>query len=112
MMRKVMGILKKWLRKSFVSRPEKMPVETSAKTETKTGKGSLLERLEAYLLAHYDFRFNVLTEQTEYRRKGEDVFRQMEQRTLNTFCIDARNRGINCWDKDVSRLLLSEKVAA
>ena len=111
MMRKVMGILKKWLRKSLVSRPEKMPVETSAKTETKTGKGSLLERLEAYLFARYDFRFNVLTEQTEYRRKGENLFRQMEQRTLNTFCIDARNRGINCWDKDVSRLLLSEKVA-
>ena len=88
-----------------------MTVETSIKKETKTGKGSLLERLEAYLLAHYDFRFNVLTEQTEYRRKGENLFRQMEQRTLNTLCIDARYRGINCWDKDVSRLLLSEKVA-
>ena len=111
MIRKVMGILKKWLEKSVLSRPEKMTVETSIKKETKTGKGSLLERLEAYLLAHYDFRFNVLTEQTEYRRKGENVFRQMEQRTLNTLCIDARYRGINCWDKDVSRLLLSEKVA-
>ena len=112
MMRKVMGILKKWLEKRVLSRPEKMMVETSIKKETKTGKGSLLERLEAYLLAHYDFRFNVLTEQTEYRRKGENLFRQMEQRTLNTLCIDARYRGINCWDKDVSRLLLSEKVAA
>ena len=111
MIRKVMGILKKWLEKSVLSRPEKMTVETSIKKETKTGKGSLLERLEAYLLAHYDFRFNVLTEQTEYRRKGENLFRQMEQRTLNTLCIDARYRGINCWDKDVSRLLLSEKVA-
>ena len=112
MMRKVVGILKKWLEKRVLSRPEKMTVETSIKKETKTGKGSLLERLEAYLLAHYDFRFNVLTEQTEYRRKGENLFRQMEQRTLNTLCIDARYRGINCWDKDVSRLLLSEKVAA
>ena len=112
MIRKVMGILKKWLEKSVLSRPEKMTVETSIKKETKTGKGSLLERLEAYLLVHYDFRFNVLTEQTEYRRKGENLFRQMEQRTLNTLCIDARYRGINCWDKDVSRLLLSEKVAA
>ena len=111
MIRKVMGILKKWLEKRVLSRPEKMTVETSIKKETKTGKGSLLERLEAYLLAHYDFRFNVLTEQTEYRRKGENLFRQMEQRTLNTLCIDARYRGINCWDKDVSRLLLSEKVA-
>ena len=112
MIRKVMGVLKKWLEKSVLSRPEKMTVEAPIKKETKTGKGSLLERLEAYLLAHYDFRFNVLTEQTEYRRKGENLFRQMEQRTLNTLCIDARYRGINCWDKDVSRLLLSEKVAA
>ena len=74
-----MGILKKWLKKSVLSRPEKMTVETSIKKETKTGKGSLLERLEAYLLAHYDFRFNVLTEQTEYRRKGENLFQQQRK---------------------------------
>jgi predicted P-loop ATPase len=29
---------------------------------------------------------------------------------LNTLCIDARGQGINCWDKDVSRLLLSQKI--
>ena len=71
----------------------------------------MFDKLEAYLFASYDFRFNVLTEQTDYRRKGEGAFRQVEQRTLNTLCIDARSQGINCWDKDVSRLLLSEKIA-
>lgn len=32
------------------------------------------------------------------------------QRDLNTFCLEARTGGINCWDKDVSRLLHSRKV--
>ena len=72
---------------------------------------SLLQRLEEYLFGRYEFRFNVLTEQAEYRKAGEGVFFQVDQRVLNTLCMEAREAGINCWDKDVSRLLLSCKVA-
>ena len=63
--------------------------------------------MEIYLFKVYDFRFNVLTEQTEYRKKGESVFHLVDQRVLNTLCMKVRKQGINCWDKDVSRLLLS-----
>ena len=35
----------------------------------------------------------------------------MDQRALNTLCIEARSQGINCWDKDVSRLMCSQKIA-
>ena len=70
----------------------------------------MLEKLEKYLFKEYDFRFNVLTEQTEYRKKGEGVFHMVDQRVLNTLCMKARKQGINCWDKDVSRLLLSEQI--
>ena len=71
---------------------------------------TMLQRLETYLSDKYDFRFNVLTEQTEYAPKTETSYQMIDQRTLNTFCIDARSQGINCWDKDVSRLLLSQKI--
>ena len=44
--------------------------ETQVKKETKSQKSSLLEDLESYLFDNYDFRFNVLIEQTEFRKKG------------------------------------------
>ena len=111
MFEKMMKILKKWFGKKSVSVVENVPVETQVKNETKTRKSTLLDDLETYLFARYDFRFNVLTEQTEYALKGESGFQLVDQRVLNTLCIDARVHGINCWDKDVSRLLLSQKIA-
>lgn len=72
---------------------------------------SILEKLEIYLFGKYDFRFDVLTEQTEFRPNGKGNFRSVDQRVLNTLCMEARKQGINCWDKDVSRLLLSERIA-
>lgn len=79
-------------------------------TKKEIHPSTMLQRLETYLSDKYDFRFNVLTEQTEYAPKTETSYQMIDQRTLNTFCIDARSHGINCWDKDVSRLLLSQKI--
>ena len=107
MMKKVMELWKKWLGKRDVSVVENVAKEISIKTEKNVRKSSLLEDLEIYLFKVYDFRFNVLTEQTEYRKKGESVFHLVDQRVLNTLCMKVRKQGINCWDKDVSRLLLS-----
>ena len=111
MMKKLMEILKKWFGKRNVEVSAKQTVETPMKAEVKTKKNSLLESLENYLFSHYDFRFNVLTEQTEYSPKNPTDFNLVDQRTLNTLCIEARNQSINCWDKDVSRLMCSKKIA-
>ena len=105
-----MELWKKWFGEKNVSEVKNESVEASMKTETNPRKSSLLEDLETYLFAKYDFRFNVLTEQTEYRKKGECVFHLVDQRVLNTLCMKARKQGINCWDKDVSRLLLSDQI--
>ena len=86
-------------------------ITTAAKAKQTPQKSSLLEDLETYLFSNYNFRFNVLTEQTEYSFKNEEVFHLVDQRALNTFCMEARKKGINCWDKDVSRLLLSQQIA-
>ena len=34
----------------------------------------------------------------------------ISQRTLNSLCLEARARHINCWDKDVSRFVNSEQM--
>ena len=73
---------------------------------------NMLVALQCFLTARYDFRYNLLTEQTEYRGKEvpDEEYAMVAQRDLNTFCLEARSGGINCWDKDVSRLLHSKKV--
>ena len=108
-------IWKKWFGKKGVetSLNETMDVsvKTREKAETTFKNSSLLDNLEACLFDRYDFRFNVLTEQTEYAPKGTSTYELVDQRVLNTLCLVARKNGINCWDKDVSRLLLSQEIA-
>ena len=111
MIRKLMIFLKEWLGKSVVSNSEMMSVVDLNPVVEKQKKSGLLQTLEDYLFSVYDFRFNVLTEQTEYAPKAKTDFRLVDQRVLNTLCMDARKQGINCWDKDVSRLLHSQKIA-
>ena len=111
MIKKMMDLLKKWFEKKNTTMTANETKETPVKKETKSRKSSLLEDLENYLFDNYDFRFNVLTEQTEFRKKSGNTFRIVDLRILNTFCMEARKQDINCWDKDVSRLLLSQEIA-
>ncbi len=75
-------------------------------------RDSMLDGLQDYLCGKYDFRYNLLSETPEMREKGSSSasYLVVNQRILNTLCIDARNQGVNCWDKDVSRLLNSRKI--
>ena len=115
MFEKMKEIWKKWFGKKGVetSLNETMDVsvKTREKAETTFKNSSLLDNLEACLFDRYDFRFNVLTEQTEYAPKGTSTYELVDQRVLNTLCLVARKNGINCWDNDVSRLLLSQEIA-
>ena len=115
MFEKMKEIWKKWFGKKGVETSLNETMDVSAKTKEKTEttfkNSSLLDNLEACLFDRYDFRFNVLTEQTEYAPKGTSTYELVDQRVLNTLCLVARKNGINCWDKDVSRLLLSQEIA-
>ena len=103
----MMDVLRRWL---GVSPKESQPVMKN-EMPLKHEKKPMLQCLEDYLMARYEFRFNVLTEQVEYRPKEEKgAYRMVDQRVLNTFCIEAKTMGVNCWDRDVSRLLCSQKV--
>ncbi|WP_233421475.1 VapE domain-containing protein [Parabacteroides johnsonii] len=61
----------------------------------------------------YDFRFNLLTEETEYRAQGKETdmaYHIVDQRALNSLCMEAKTRGISCWDRDISRYIHSYSV--
>ena len=113
----ILKFWKKWFGKSEVVALVS-PSECVSHTPSPSQEGTkmsnqpcLLDKLEAYLFGHFEFRFNVLAEQTEFCEKGKSDFRLVDQRVLNTLCLKARKEGINCWDKDVSRLLLSQQIA-
>ncbi len=38
------------------------------------------------------------------------IYKVISQRTLNSLCLEARARHINCWDKDVSLFVNSEQM--
>ena len=82
----------------------------SASSDAKT---DIHEVLKDFLQEHYDLRYNLLTCQAEIRpldAPAEETYRHIDQRTLNTLVIEAREHGINCWDKDLARLLQSHHI--
>ena len=93
------------------------PPEKKAGTGTsaaQTPAARMETELEAFLAARYEFRFNLLTEATEFRRLGEAEdasFRLATERDLNALCVEAHRAGVNCWDRDVARLVGSAHVA-
>ena len=114
MLEKMKEIWKRWFGRknveTIVNEPKEKPVKTKEAMDARPQKNSLLDDLETCLFVRYDFRFNVLTEYTEYAPKGSSNYELVDQRVLNTLCLVARKNGINCWDKDVSRLLLSQEI--
>lgn len=86
-----------------------LPPETDSRMAKTT---HLMVDMEQYLNECYEFRFNRLTEETEYRRRGgrPAVFQTVGQRELNSFCIEVRKQGIDCWDRDISRYLFSGSI--
>lgn len=90
------------------NQPETTPLAANPVAElVKSSPVSLTDRVNRFLQSAYDFRHNLLTEETEFRPAGKvgEGFSSVGKRELNTFCLEAHARGIACWDKDISRYL-------
>ena len=114
MIAKVMNFWKEWWAKRRPKHTQtkcEQAVETPPKMSVSKGN-KLSVRLEKFLTARYEFRYNVLTEQAEVRSRkaAGEKFRPVNQRVANTLCLEAQEQGIACWDKDVLRLLNSERL--
>lgn len=72
----------------------------------------LTRQVMDFLTKRYDFRYNLLTEETEFRPAGQRdfAFLSVGKRNLNAFCIEAHAEGIPCWDKDLSRYIYSTYI--
>ena len=83
--------------------------QVSKKLEKDNGNTRKLQR---FLLERYEFRYNRLTGVTEYRPKGNSDagFSPVDERNMNGMIVDARLKGIVCWNHMVPTLVLSDKV--
>ena len=55
----------------------------------------------------------MLTEATEFRHlsdEGNGTFRPATERDLNAICLEVHRHGIDCWDRDVARMVHSADV--
>ena len=83
--------------------------QVSTKSEKANGNTRKLQR---FLLDCFEFRYNQLTGVTEYRPKDaiDAHFSPIDERNMNGMIVDARMKGIVCWNSMVSTLILSDKV--
>lgn len=100
-------------RKKTLKRPSSGSVSERSlfMADTRIPGNSLLHKVELFLNKHYEFRFNRMSEVTEIREKGSrGIFRIVDQRELNSLCIEAHRKGIDCWDRDISRFVNSRHI--
>lgn len=90
-----------------------VPHPNEGKAKRSSNSNSILQKsLETFLQEIIEFRFNLLSEETEYRykRSEADRFYPVTQRDLNSICMEARRTGIDCRDRDVNRFVYSKEV--
>lgn len=69
-------------------------------------------QLDEFMERRYEFRYNQLMGDLEYRRRDSIhfYFHVMDQRARNSVAIDALQEGLRVWNRDVNRYLTSNRV--
>lgn len=101
--------------KETTGRKEKEREESNRRDPQKANAVTALScSVEEFLTSRYDFRYNLLTDETEFRPAGQRAaaFTPVGKRELNTFCLEAHAEGIPCWDKDLKRYIYSTYTPA
>ena len=77
---------------------------------TKEQETTLL--MEEFLKRRYEFRFNTMTDDLEYRVRDSVhfYFKPVDKRERNSISLSALKEGIRVWDRDVDRFLISDYV--
>ena len=104
LMEALQKVWRNWLREN----------ESVRKEMSEEPKGNSTLQVQYFLEKHFDFRYNTLTGVTEFRPRGakEQTFLPVDERQLNGMIVDARLKGIYCWNSAISTLVLSNKVEA
>ena len=69
-------------------------------------------RLEEFLKRRYEFRFNTVLDEVEYRQRDSVhfYFKPLEKRTRNSIALYALKEGLQVWDRNIDRFLTSDFV--
>ena len=69
-------------------------------------------RLQAFMQARYDLRFNVLTNGVEWRRNdaASFTFQTLDTRVMNTMIQECHESGLDVYDRDMKRYLGSTRI--
>ena len=69
-------------------------------------------RLQAFMQARYDLRFNVLTNGVEWRRNDavSFTFQPLDTRVMNTMIQECHESGLDVFDRDMKRYLGSTRI--
>ena len=85
--------------------------EKTEKKKAERRQFDMVRNLEEFVAKNYDCRFNTVYGQAEIRTKdGKGKYLPADRRTLNSIVLDAKAAGIDCWDRDVARLLCSDRI--
>ena len=103
--RKIKKLLSQWEHENVKNEVE-LVAEDSLMPETTSKK----PKMEEYLANRYDFRFNVLTGMTEYRKKNEGIFCALDERERNTLYMELRGDDIKCTFSGLLRFLHSSLI--
>ena len=74
------------------------------------GANPKLEDLQNFLHTNFDFRYNILSDMPECKRKNTTTYRMIDKRMMNTLSSEAMMDGVDCKDADVKRFLFSERI--
>ena len=108
-----------WIEAVPTATKEPKPVDIE-KGEKEPKQKRMMQRLSRYLKPRYAFRYNLLTERTEYARLNTEAtnsvhhlaYKPVDNRTLNGIALSAIENGVNCWDRDIRRFVESDHVQA
>lgn len=106
---------------STSSKNVKIDIPDIVEEEEKPSKQmKTIVRLLGFLKQNYLFRYNILTDRTEYAlplipNKADDSshhiqYQLVDSRALNGISLAAMTRNIDCWDRDVRRYVESDNV--
>lgn len=100
-----------WFFRSFHPKTTSQKQRPSLSTDDKTSYLTLHERILQQLTDHYDLRYNLLTEEPEYRPKDtEQPFRTIDRLAFNTLAIHVVDANIGAWPVDIERILHSNAI--
>lgn len=85
---------------------------SKGKSAEKRSMQSISAQLQAFMSAHYDLRYNELTNGVEWRQNNSSAytFLPLDSRVMNTMIQACHDNGIEVFDRDMKRYLGSTRI--